>query len=122
MGLGFDKGLRRFEDCLKHNNVLRHVIRRAIDIYKGARRGVNDALPRHPLKAVALLKASGEFRYPLSFEEALKLFPRARPLKADLSIYIHKTFSKLMEDSELRSRVMPRVLIQLSRIKSLRIH
>ena len=54
------------------------MIKRALVIYREARRGVNDALLKHFLKAVALLKASRELRYPLSLNEAPKLFPKVK--------------------------------------------
>ena len=57
VGLSFDKDLRRFEDCLKRANIPKHVIKRALAIYRKARKGVNDALLKRSLKAVALLKA-----------------------------------------------------------------
>ena len=117
MGLSFDRDLRRFEDYLKRASIPRHVIKRVLAIYRKARKGVNDPLLKHSLKAVALLKASRELRYPLSFEEALKLFPRAKARfleaairvglsKAKPSLYIPRACSKLIGNGKLRGKLM----------------
>ena len=127
MGLSFDRDLRRFEDYLKRASIPRHVIKRALAIYRKARKGVNDPLLKHSLKAVALLKASRELRYPLSFEEALKLFPRAKARfleavvlvglpKADPGLYIPKACSRLVKDNEMKGKIMAKAFAQLPKL------
>ena len=131
VGLSFDRDLRMFEDCLKRAKIPKHVIKRALAIYREARKGVNDTLLKHSLKAVALLKAARELRYPLSFGEALKLFPRARAKlleaailvglpRAGPSLYIPRACSRLVSNSELKDRMVVKAFTQLSKLSRTR--
>jgi len=131
VGLSFDRDLRRFGNSLRRANIPKHVIRRALAIYKEARKGVSDVLLKHSLKAVALLKAPRELRYPLSFEEALKLFPRAKARfleaairvglsKAKPSLYIPRACSKLIGNGKLRGKLMAMAFAQLPKLSGLR--
>jgi len=74
------------------------------------------------------LKASRELRYPLSLDEILRMFPRAKArfleatilaglLKADPSLYIPRTCPRLIDDSEIRGRIMAGALMAASKLK-----
>jgi len=104
------------------------VIKRALTIYRKARKGVDDTPLKYSLKAVALLKASREFRYPLSFDEALKLFPRAKARlleaailvdlpRADPSLYLPRACSRLVSNSELKDRIVVKAFTQVIKAK-----
>jgi len=74
------------------------------------------------------LKASREFRYPLSFDEALKLFPRAKARlleaailvdlpRADPSLYLPRACSRLVSNSELKDRIVVKAFTQVIKAK-----